>query len=595
MAVLQEKSIIEAIETLTSNSQQSELYVGQHFISWPSAIAYVSEWCNLQGFQSRLDRSDRNNNMPAGEYRKLAIVCQHSGKYKKPLAELSLNNNIKENHKTIAKVSKTIRLGCKAHINLSRLEKNNVNQYVFVTTIVNEHCHELNSQLINYTKETALTREMIEDIKFLTLQVRLTITQQRVYLEKKYPERKIQSDILRYEIQKYRPSAKELNRDALNLYEHLLKLKKMILDGKFLSILMKQRNSLSQERFEQLFTILIEKYEQAAEYLRNLYKTKTYWALCFTSTIFTAAVQSTSRVEGMNAVLKREILNSNTSLLQLAEVIHRRHKEEEKQKEFAFWKTVIPCVVDLQTASFLFPAIEALIKKYLTTPLYNLQVQEINQSVYYKCEQFELNQIDMFEQISEVIDTGFLEDLPDERKACIKSIFYHVNQREIKEIWAMFHIQLIRPRWYKNRDLDGKHEPFVFAAKFQDTELLKQPEINQEIFYLTALIQNNVDKWEQISKSTLDEKLFFGKVMGMAKKVTLKADELNSEIDTDDEANENSLQLQNPIKKPRKGRPKGTTRIKSAMEPPKSNRSQRHCKICRQAGHYSSTCTQNQK
>ncbi|CAB5323948.1 unnamed protein product [Rhizophagus irregularis] len=201
----------------------------------------------------------------------------------------------------------------------------------------------------------------------------------------------------------------------------------------------------------------------------------------------------------------------------------------------------------------------------------------------------------MFEQISEVIDTGFLEDLPDERKACIKSIFYHVNQREIKEIWAMFHIQLIRPRWYKNRDLDGKHEPFVFAAKFQDTELLKQPEINQEIFYLTALIQNNVDKWEQISKSTLDEKLFFGKVMGMAKKVTLKADELNSEIDTDDEANENSLQLQNPIKKPRKGRPKGTTRIKSAMEPPKSNRSQRHCKICRQAGHYSSTCTQNQK
>ncbi|CAB5388111.1 unnamed protein product [Rhizophagus irregularis] len=224
----------------------------------------------------------------------------------------------------------------------------------------------------------------------------------------------------------------------------------------------------------------------------------------------------------------------------------------------------------------------------------------------------------MFEQISEVIDTGFLEDLPDERKACIKSIFYYINQREIKEIWAMFHIQLIRPHWYKNRDLDGKHEPFVFAAKFQNTELLKQLEINQEIFYLMALIQNNVDKWEQISKSTLDEKLFFGKVMGMAKKVTLKAvekkdkrifeifqryldelndfkDEFNSEIDTDDEANENSLQLQNQIKKPGKGQPKGTTRIKSAMEPSKSNKSQRHCKICRQARNYSSTCTQNQK
>ncbi|CAB5210828.1 unnamed protein product [Rhizophagus irregularis] len=539
MAVPQEKSIIEAIETLTSNSQQSELYVGQHFISWPSAIAYVSEWCNLQGFQSRLDRSDRNNNMPAGEYRKLAIVCQHSGKYKKPLAELSLNNNIKENHKTIAKVSKTIRLGCKAHINLSRPEKNNVNQYVFVTTIVNEHCHELNSQLINYTKETALTREMIEDIKFLTLQVRLTITQQRVYLEKKYDM-------------------------ALSLF------------------------------------VTIDNHNNSRLVCQALIDDETAEAHAW---IFECTLLATGGKKQSNETISGGLV----PLVFMTDA-----------------DLAVDAAFDLQTASFLFPAIEALIKKYLTTPLYNLQVQEINQSVYYKCEQFELNQIDMFEQISEVIDTGFLEDLPDERKACIKSIFYHVNQREIKEIWgisvqntqkfkhfillmnnsahlcsclatvtreivcrhyfslmmhthtAMFHIQLIRPRWYKNRDLDGKHEPFVFAAKFQDTELLKQPEINQEIFYLTALIQNNVDKWEQISKSTLDEKLFFGKVMGMAKKVTLKAvekkderifeifqryldelndfeDELNSEIDTDDEANENSLQLQNPIKKPRKG------------------------------------------
>ena len=151
--------------------------------------------------------------------------------------------------------------------------------------------------------------------------------------------------------------------------------------------------------------------------------------------------------------------------------------------------------------------------------------------------------------------------------------------------------------------------------------MLKQPEINQGIFYLTALIQNNVDKWEQKSKSALNEKLFFGKVMGMAKKVTLKAverrngrileifqhyldefddleNEFNSEIDsndeTDEENNENNWQLKNPIKKPKKGRPKGTKRIRSAMEPSKSNKNKRHCKICKQAGHYSSTCPQNQ-
>ena len=261
-----------------------------------------------------------------------------------------------------------------------------------------------------------------------------------------------------------------------------------------------------------------------------------------------------------------------------------------------------------------------------------------------------------------------MEDLPEERKACIRSIFHYVDQKEIKEIWgvsvqntqkikhfiflmknsahlcsclstitrgivcrhyfslmihthmAMFHIQLIRPRWYKSREIDEIHEPFVFAAKFHaSTELLKQPEINQGIFYLTALIQNNVDKWEQKSKSALNEKIFFGKVMGMAKKVTLKAvekhdirifeifqhylnelndlDEHNSEIDSDDETdienNENTnLWLKNPIKKPKKGRPKGTKRIRSITEPTKSVKNIRHCKVCKQAGHYSSTCTQ---
>jgi hypothetical protein len=61
---------------------------------------------------------------------------------------------------------------------------------------------------------------------------------------------------------------------------------------------------------------------------------------------------------------------------------------------------------------------------------------------------------------------------------------------------AAFHIQLIRQRWYKNSELNGKNEPFVYAAKFQ----------------------NNVNKWNQESKSSLDERIFFGKVMGLAKK-----------------------------------------------------------------------------
>ncbi len=74
-----------------------------------------------------------------------------------------------------------------------------------------------------------------------------------------------------------------------NLYKKLSKL----LGEKYLEFLCKfynTRNSLNQERFEQLFIKLVKKYEQTADYLKMLYKTKTYWTLCFTSTIFTAAI-----------------------------------------------------------------------------------------------------------------------------------------------------------------------------------------------------------------------------------------------------------------------------------------------------------------
>ena len=183
---------------------------------------------------------------------------------------------------------------------------------------------------------------------------------------------------------------------------------------------------------------------------------------------------------------------------------------------------------------------------------------------------------------------------------------------------AAFHIRLIRQRWYKNPELDGKNEPFIYAAKFQNMELVKQTE-NQEISYLSAMVQNNVDEWYQKSRYSLDERVFFGNVMGMAKKVTLKAvenrdmrifeifqqylnefgnesydleDDSEKDFNSGDETDENNdLLLQNPIKKPKKGRPKGTQRIKSTMEV--SSKKNRHCKICKKAGHYSSTCIQN--
>ncbi|GBC00156.1 hypothetical protein RclHR1_03770003 [Rhizophagus clarus] len=380
----------------TSSNEQQQLHIGQYFVTWNTAIEYVQKWCNIQDFQTRFNRSERN---------------------------------------------------AEAHINLSRPEKDNINQYVYVTTISNDHCHELNCQLVNYENEVMMSEEMLKDIEFLTKHVHLSTTQQRIYLEEKYPEQKIRSDILRSEIQKYRPSAKDLSNDASKLYEYLIELKEndtrwqifvdfdeakvynmalslfvaidnyncsrlvcqalvddetadthiwileytlLATSGKrqneninggliplvfmtdsdpavdaacikvykgcyamhciyhinqnlhknlsgplgenysqFLNEFYNARNSLSQEKFERLFYELVEKYEQISNYLNNLYKSKTYWVFCYTSTIFTAATQITSRVEGLNAVLKKELINSNTSLVQLNKTINRRHQEEE--------------------------------------------------------------------------------------------------------------------------------------------------------------------------------------------------------------------------------------------------------------------------
>jgi hypothetical protein len=81
-----------------------------------------------------------------------------------------------------------------------------------------------------------MSEKMLKDIEFLTKHIHFSIIQQRIYLEEKYSEQKIRSDIIRSEIQKYQLLAKDLNNNVSKLYKYL---RIMILDGKFLLILMK--------------------------------------------------------------------------------------------------------------------------------------------------------------------------------------------------------------------------------------------------------------------------------------------------------------------------------------------------------------------
>ncbi|RIA90320.1 hypothetical protein C1645_876175 [Glomus cerebriforme] len=160
--------------------------------------------------------------------------------------------------------------------------------------------------------------------------------------------------------------------------------------------------------------------------------------------------------------------------------------------------------------------------------------------VYYRCEHFELNQINMFEQ---EISTRFLEDLPDERKACAKSILHHVNQEEIKEIWG---VSVQNTQKFKHFILLMNNSAHLYSCLAT---------VTKEILYLTTMIQNNVDKWNQESKSNLDERIFYGKYLNEFddENGSLEND-LDDEIEADEIEENDNLQLQNPIKKPKKGR-----------------------------------------
>ena len=62
----------------------------------------------------------------------------------------------------------------------------------------------------------------------------------------------------------------------------------------------------------------------------------------FINRYFTAGIQTTSRNEGKNAMLKWLFGNSNPSLCELFDVLEERYQEENNYCEFVSWKQTVP-------------------------------------------------------------------------------------------------------------------------------------------------------------------------------------------------------------------------------------------------------------
>ncbi|CAG8621845.1 5341_t:CDS:2, partial [Gigaspora rosea] len=229
---------------------------------------------------------------------------------------------------------------------------------------------------------------MCERVEFYTNVVKLRPLQIQKALQKEFPDHEIYlSEIYKVTKKFYTKKRRDISNDAASLYEDLLRRKD-------------------------------EDLRWVIKYLRMLYSSKNAWACAYTAKIFTAGIQTTSRVESYNAQIKRLVLNSNISLLELAEALEANINEERNKSKYIYWKTQIPLtstVITLPQA--LFPEIDKALSRFLTPAILKVQRIEIKSCLNYqafaitKAELTKYQDSFLFEPESDAIQ--FIEDDED--------------------------------------------------------------------------------------------------------------------------------------------------------------------------------------
>ena len=322
------------------------------------------------------------------------------------------------------------------------------------------------------------------------------------------------------------------------------------------------RNSIVQTTFHDRFAKLIEDYPQSKCYLEGLYTSKEYWAHSYTSFKFTGGMIASSRVESVNACIKKMLFNSDVSLCELMSEIHKLLDEQDKRNRYQDWMLAIPSVKNLEQVNFLFTKLDKCCQSFLTPVILKLQRDEINQSLYYTA-----SLVDQ-QDIIAINDESYDDKCAESPEATINQLIEVCGSNNIKEIWAIevenllkakhhvillkndahicsclmvirkgivcrhylrvmlntcearFHIRLIPSRWYQ-KDKDASHEPFVVADKFHDNTSTNAIQENN-ISYLSAIDKEKEDLLDR-RMNLLDEKVMYSTLHGTYKRALQKA------------------------------------------------------------------------
>jgi hypothetical protein len=156
------------------------------------------------------------------------------------------------------------------------------------------------------------------------------------------------------------------------------------------------RNSFQECLFDQRWSIMqdkwedwLQKYPKAIKYItRTLYSTRELWAAAFTKHHFTAGLQSTSRVESCNALVKK-FVSSRYTLVQLHAGLQEVMEEEKQRVRYEDWVEMLPQAQQDGLSTGVFQEIDCVLAKYLTPPILKMQRSCINRSFYYVVEKID--------------------------------------------------------------------------------------------------------------------------------------------------------------------------------------------------------------
>lgn len=168
----------------------------------------------------------------------------------------------------------------------------------------------------------------------------------------------------------------------------------------FIGKFYKCRNSHCETLFFARWNDLLENFPLAKDYLlRVLWPTNKSWARCYLRQIFTAGIESTSRVEGMNGIIKRT-LRSNSTLCQLVECLSERLVSETQKERFHGYKIATTSSASLSMGEELFPNVTKILEKYVTVNTLTAIKNEMSQCLYLQATILSFSKMDFQEPVS---------------------------------------------------------------------------------------------------------------------------------------------------------------------------------------------------